>query len=84
MSRTTTSMASTGSLAFPHVGAMASMNRSLPPSAFHSSVSNLGEYFQTPSNSNLQPNEAKSLYFAHYNGLEVYIDYIELLFHYRT
>jgi hypothetical protein len=65
-------MSSTGSLAFPHVGGMVSLNRSLPPSAFQSSINNLGEYFNTPSNSNMQPNEAKSLYFAHYNGLEVW------------
>ena len=72
---TSSHMSSTGNLSFPRMSAnIASLNQALPPSTFQSSISNLGDYFNTPS-SNIQPNEAKSLYFAHYNGLEVQIKY---------
>lgn len=54
------------------------MNHSLPPSAFQSSINNASTYLNTPIGTGMvgndhivSINEAKSLYFAHYNGLEV-------------
>lgn len=54
---------------FPSMHASFSQSR-LPPSAFTSTTDSLHEQMSR-TQSNIDPNEAKSLYFAHYNGLEV-------------
>lgn len=54
---------------FPSMNASLSQSR-LPPGAFSSTTDSLQEQMNR-TQSNIDPNEAKSLYFAHYNGLEV-------------
>ena len=59
----------TGGKPFPNLGASLSHSRLLPPSMFMSTTDSLQEQMNR-TQSNIDPNEAKSLYFAHYNGLE--------------
>lgn len=62
----------TGGRPFPNMGASLSHSHSrlMPPSMFMSTTDSLQEQMSR-TQSNIDPNEAKSLYFAHYNGLEV-------------
>lgn len=77
-SRTGTTPLDHARIAFPHMNASmhASMNghsRVLPPNSFMSTTGSLQDQMRMSQSIAIDPNEAKSLYFAHYNGLEVHI-----------